>query len=177
MSSTRHLSAVWLGIRSIAWATLLPGFFGGYLPWRYFGLSHVELIPRSPLHLLGLMWMAVGMGLLTICIWQFARRGRGTLAPVDPPRQLVVGGPYRYIRNPMYLSVTAIILGEVLLVRSLLLLTYWAIWFIFVNLIVIGYEEPTLLQRYGDAYRQYTQTVGRWIPRLGSRRASNRGRQ
>ena len=108
--------------------------------------------------------------LLGACIWEFARSGRGTLAPVDPPCELVVGGLYRYVRNPMYLSVTMIVLGELLLTRSRSLLLYWARWFVGVNLFVIGYEEPTLRSRFGAAYERYTQEVGRWLPRLRSHR-------
>jgi protein-S-isoprenylcysteine O-methyltransferase Ste14 len=143
---------------------LLPGLFAGYLPWRYFGLAHVPLTLRNPFHVLGLIGIGFGVGLLAACIWQFAHSGRGTLAPIDPPTQLVVRGPYRYVRNPMYLSVTTIVLGEVLLTRSLTLLTYWAIWFAVVNLVVIGYEEPTLQRQFGASYEQYTRAVGRWIP-------------
>jgi protein-S-isoprenylcysteine O-methyltransferase Ste14 len=118
--------------------------------------------------LLGLAAIGIGIVLLGACIWEFARRGRGTLAPVDPPRELVVQGLYRYVRNPMYLSVTAIVLGEVLLTGSRPLLVYWAIWFVAVNLFVIGYEEPTLRRRFGPAYDRYRGTVGRWLPHLRS---------
>jgi protein-S-isoprenylcysteine O-methyltransferase Ste14 len=103
--------------------------------------------------------------LLGTCIWEFARRGRGTLAPVDPPKTLVVQGLYRYVRNPMYVSVTTIVLGEALLTGSRALLAYWAVWFLAVNLFVIGYEEPTLHRRFGPAYERYRATVGRWVPR------------
>ncbi|HJQ65124.1 MAG TPA: isoprenylcysteine carboxylmethyltransferase family protein [Gemmatimonadales bacterium] len=163
---------IWLAIRSIAWAALLPGFFAGYVPWRYFGLAHVQLTLRRPVHMLGLMGIGVGVVLLGSCIWQFAHSGRGTLAPLDPPRQLVVRGPYRYVRNPMYAAVTAIVLGEVLLTRTVALLTYWVIWFVCVNLFVIGYEEPTLHRQFGESYEQYTRTVGRWIPRRPDRLSS-----
>lgn len=172
MTRRHPLASVWLALRSIAWTAVLPGFFAGYVPWRYFGLAHVQLSLRSPTHLLGVICMACGVGLLAVCIWQFAHSGRGTLAPVDPPRQLVIRGPYRYVRNPMYLSVTTIVLGELLLTRSLALLTYWAIWFTAVNLFVIGYEEPSLRRQFGVSYERYTQTVGRWIPSLGSRGTS-----
>jgi protein-S-isoprenylcysteine O-methyltransferase Ste14 len=139
--------------------------FAGFLPWRYFGLSQVVVDPSSPRQWLGLAAIGTGVVLLGTCIWEFARRGRGTLAPVDPPTTLVVQGLYRYVRNPMYLSVTMIVLGEVLLTGSRLLLAYWAVWFLAVNLFVIGYEEPTLRRRFGAAYDRYRATVGRWVPR------------
>jgi protein-S-isoprenylcysteine O-methyltransferase Ste14 len=159
-------SAISLAVRSLAWTVLLPGLFAGYLPWRYFGLADVQVNLQNPLHLVGLLCIGLGVVLLGTCIWEFARTGRGTLAPVDPPRELVVRGLYRYVRNPMYLSVTVIVLGELLLTWSRPLLVYWALWFVAVNLFVIGYEEPTLRRRFGAAYERYTQRVGRWLPRF-----------
>jgi len=88
------------------------------------------------------------------------------LSPLDPPRELVVRGLYRYVRNPMYLSVTTIVLGEAMLTRSSALAVYWALWFGSANLFVIGYEEPTLRQLFGQSYEDYTRRVGRWIPKL-----------
>ena len=155
-----------LALRSLLWTVLLPGLFAGYLPWRYFGLAQVQLSVESPRHLLGLALAGIGSAVLFTCIWEFARSGRGTLSPVDPPRDLVVRGLYRYVRNPMYLSVTTIVLGEVLLTGSRPLLVYWAIWFAAVNLFVIGYEEPTLRRQFGESYARYTRAVPRWLPRF-----------
>lgn len=163
------MSSVWLGIRSIAWAALVPGLLAGYVPWRYFGLGQVDFSWLDPLDVLGLVFVGLGVGFLAICIWEFAHSGRGTLVPIDPPKHLVVRGLYRHVRNPMYLSVTAIVFGELLLTRSLALLIYWVIWFAAVNLFVIGYEEPTLRRQFGASYDRYTQTVGRWIPRFRTR--------
>lgn len=158
-----------LALRSLLWTLLLPGFFAGYVPWRFFGLAQVHLDFTNPLHVLGLVLVAAGALLLGACIWEFARRGRGTLAPVDPPRELVVQGLYRYVRNPMYLSVSLIVFGEVLLTRSGALFVYWVIWFVAVNLFVMFYEEPTLRRRFGDSYEHYTRRVGRWLPRMPRR--------
>jgi protein-S-isoprenylcysteine O-methyltransferase Ste14 len=169
MSPAPRLASVWLAIRSVAWAAVVPGVVAGYVPWKYFELSQVHLTPLDARHLLGLVGMGAGLALLAASIWQFARRGGGTLAPVDPPSQLVVRGPYRFVRNPMYLSVTTILLGEFLLTRSSALLAYWAIWFALVNLFVVGYEEPTLRRRFGASYERYTGRVGRWIPSFRSR--------
>ncbi|HTO72742.1 MAG TPA: isoprenylcysteine carboxylmethyltransferase family protein [Gemmatimonadales bacterium] len=165
MSRLPWLSPLWLAVRSLFWTALIPGVVAGFVPWRFFGVARVQLSLLNPLHLLALLFIGVGVGFLAACIWEFAHRGRGTLAPVDAPRQLVTQGPYRYVRNPMYLSVTAILLGEVLLTTSVALLTYWAVWFVAVNLIVIGLEEPTLRQQFGDSYEHYTRAVGRWVPR------------
>ena len=158
-----------LALRSLLWMILLPGFFAGFVPLRFFGLARVQLDLRNPVDLFGILAIGLGAGLLLACIWEFARSGRGTLSPVDPPRELVVRGLYRYVRNPMYLSVTMVVFGEVLLTGSRGLFLYWAIWFIGVNLFVMGYEEPTLRRRFGDSYDVYRRDVHRWIPKLPTR--------
>lgn len=162
-------SSAWLALRSLLWTILLPGFFAGYVPWRFFGLGQARFTWFSPANFLGLLCIGLGAVLLAACIVEFARSGRGTLSPVDPPCHLVVRGLYRYVRNPMYLSVTTIVLGEVLLTHSTALAFYWAIWFLGANLFVIGYEEPTLRRRFGASYDEYTEQVGRWIPRFRPR--------
>jgi protein-S-isoprenylcysteine O-methyltransferase Ste14 len=159
-------SSIGLFARSLLWTILFPGFFAGYVPWRYFGLDRVELDHLRATDAFGLIGIGVGALLLAASVLEFARRGRGTLSPVDPPRHLVVRGLYRYVRNPMYLSVTAIVLGEVLLSRSLALAIYWAIWLLAVNLFVLGYEEPTLRRQFGASYDEYCRQVGRWIPTI-----------
>lgn len=161
-------SSIWLWLRSLGWTLLVPGFVAGYVPWRFLGLSRVRLDLLNPLHLIGVVCIGLGAALLMACVWQFARTGRGTLAPVDAPRKLVVQGLYKYVRNPMYLSVATIGVGELLLAQSRALLVYWAVWFVVVNLFVIGYEEPTLRQRFGPSYDRYTHQVGRWLPKLRS---------
>jgi protein-S-isoprenylcysteine O-methyltransferase Ste14 len=152
---------------------MLPGLLAGYVPWRFFGLARVQVNWLNLLHVLGLTCTGLGVGLLAACIWEFARQGGGTLAPIDPPRHLVVRGLYRYVRNPMYLSVTTIVLGELLLTRSLALLTYWAVWFAVVNLFVMAYEEPTLRRQFGPSYERYSRTVPRWIPAFRPRGSSD----
>jgi protein-S-isoprenylcysteine O-methyltransferase Ste14 len=159
------MAAALLALRSLLWTVLLPGMVAGYVPWRYFGLSRDRINPSDPLHLLGLAAAACGAGLLAVCIFEFARSGRGTLSPVDPPRDLVVRGLYRYVRNPMYLAVTLILLGEAAMLRSGALIIYWACFFASANLFVILYEEPYLRSRFGASYEAYTKRVGRWIPR------------
>ena len=164
--------SVWLVLRSLLWTILLPGLFAGYVPWRYFGLGRARFDLFSAKHVLGGFCIGLGIVLLAACIFEFARSGRGTLSPVDPPRHLVVHGLYRYVRNPMYLSVTVIVLGEVLVSSSLALAVYWAIWFLGVNLFVMGYEEPTLRRQFGASYDEYSRQVGRWVPRFRFRETS-----
>ena len=160
------MRALSLFLRSLLWTLLLPGFFAGYLPWRYFGVRDVDFNWQDPVHLLAGVLIAVGASLLLACIFEFARRGRGTLSPVDPPKELVVQGLYRYVRNPMYLSVLTIVAGEIILTRSGALLVYWLSFFVAVNLFVMGYEEPYLRRQFGESYEKYTRAVGRWVPRF-----------
>lgn len=166
-----RLGGAWLAARSLFWSVILPGTVAGYLPWRYFGLSAVQLDFSEPLHLAGGLLFLTGALLLVLCIREFAVSGRGTLAPMDPPRELVVAGLYRYVRNPMYLSVATILLGELLLTRSTGLLLFASVWFVIVNLFVLGYEEPALRRRFGASYESYASRVGRWLPRLRNQEA------
>ena len=170
MNSVR--SAWTLGLRSLLWVILLPGVFAGFVPWRYFGLREVSFDSSDPVHWAGVIAIGLGVSLLGLCVWEFARTGRGTLSPADPPRVLVVQGLYRHVRNPMYVSVTLIVLGEVLLTRSRGLMIFWSIWFVVVNLFVILYEEPTLRRQFGPAYDHYAGAVGRWIPRVRAYRGT-----
>lgn len=165
-SPSSRLAGAWLAFKSLMWTALLPGFFAGFVPWRYFGLRAVDIDARNPVHWTGLLAVLLGAILLGTCIWEFARSGRGTLSPVDPPRDLIVQGLYRYVRNPMYLSVTLIVLGEALLAASPGLLVYWVVWFAATNLFVIAYEEPSLRRQFGSTYEHYTTAVRRWVPRL-----------
>ena len=157
-----------LALRSLLWTVLLPGMIAGYIPWRWFGISQVRPDLTNSLDLIGLIVIGIGAALLGTCIWEFASRGRGTLSPVDPPKELVVEGLYRYVRNPMYAAVSTILLGEALLARSTALLLYWAIFFTAANLFVMLYEEPALRRQFGDSYVRYQQRVGRCLPRKGA---------
>ena len=112
------------------------------------------------------MAIFIGGSMLVWCIWDFAKRGRGTLAPVDPPRQLVVQGLYRYVRNPMYVGALLALLGQAAFFKSVSLLWYAGAFFVCVHLFVVFYEEPTLARRFGSSYEQYRLTVNRWLPRI-----------
>jgi protein-S-isoprenylcysteine O-methyltransferase Ste14 len=168
MTAKALWSSVSLTLRSLLWTLLLPGAVAGYVPWRFFGLDRAAFRLAGPLDLIALLCILAGGALLVSCIVDFAVAGRGTLSPADPPRCLVVRGLYRYVRNPMYLSVTIIVLGEALLARSQSLTIYWAFWFLYANLFVMGYEEPALRRRFGASYEDYTQRVGRWVPKRRS---------
>ena len=117
---------------------------------------------------LGWIVVAVGAAIGLPCVWQFAWRGLGTPAPFDPPRRLVVTGPYRWVRNPMYIGMGIALLGEGIVYPNLTwtMLALAATLLIFVSVFIIGYEEPTLRRMFGTDYEAYTRSVRRWIPRL-----------
>jgi protein-S-isoprenylcysteine O-methyltransferase Ste14 len=119
--------------------------------------------------LLGLIPMFIGAGFYAWCAWDFVVTGRGTPAPLEPPKVLVARGLYRLVRNPMYVGVLLLIFGEALLFRSSLVLGYALLMFLIFHLFVIAYEEPTLRRMFGSSYEQYRMAVPRWIPGLGAR--------
>jgi protein-S-isoprenylcysteine O-methyltransferase Ste14 len=108
--------------------------------------------------------IALGGIAVLICDWDFATSGKGTPAPIDPPKKLVVRGLYRLVRNPMYVGVLAVLLGESLLFRSVCLPVLAAGFWLIFHLFVVLYEEPTLYRTFGSEYEAYCATVPRWIP-------------
>ena len=114
----------------------------------------------------GVLLLAVGLALFVASLSRFASEGHGTLAPWDPPRELVVRGPYRYVRNPMISGVLLVLLGEALVLRSRSHLL-WAFTFFAINAVYIPLlEEPDLEDRFGESYREYRRHVPRLLPRL-----------
>jgi protein-S-isoprenylcysteine O-methyltransferase Ste14 len=111
------------------------------------------------------LWLLGGVILLW-SFWNFLKEGRGTPAPIDPPKELVAVGFYRYVRNPMYVSVLAIILGHFLWFGYWNLLIYAIIVFVAFHTFVTYYEEPMLRNQFGKPYEDYLERVPRWIPRL-----------
>lgn len=121
----------------------------------------------SPRHA-GWIFATPGAAIVLACVWQFAWRWLGTPAPFDPPRHLVVSGPYRWVRNPMYLGMGIVLIGERLVfpnITRLMLVTALILWGA-VTIFVIAYEEPTLRGMFGADYETYCRHVHRWIPRL-----------
>jgi protein-S-isoprenylcysteine O-methyltransferase Ste14 len=100
------------------------------------------------------------------CAWDFATAGQGTPLPVDPPKKLVARGFYRWVRNPMYVGVLLLILGQAILFESLLLVGYGALLWLIFHLFIVYYEEPTLKRMFGSAYEQYCTAVPRWMPQV-----------
>jgi protein-S-isoprenylcysteine O-methyltransferase Ste14 len=154
-------------IVSLLWLLIAPGLIAVYLPWA---ITRWQVRPpflgTEATRWLGVLLILVGVPLLLEAFARFALQGRGTPAPVLPPERLVVFGLYRHVRNPMYVAVIALILGQALLLGDArLLLLAAVVWLVF-HLFVLLYEEPVLLRRYGADYEAYRAAVPRWIPRL-----------
>ena len=114
--------------------------------------------------------MATGAALALACVAVFAGEGRGTPAPFDAPRDFVAVGPYRWLRNPMYLGAKGVMLGYALVIGSIAVIGVVVVFSLLTHLFVLAYEEPTLERRFGDSYRVYKQTVNRWLPAAPARR-------
>jgi protein-S-isoprenylcysteine O-methyltransferase Ste14 len=156
-----------LALRVVLFTLLLPGTVLILIPWLLLrGQPALDLVLTEPPRLLGLVFMVAGGGALLTCIRDFAVSGRGTLAPVDPPRHLVRVGLYRYVRNPMYLGVLLVLVGEALFFESETLGFYAAIMALAYHLFVVLYEEPRLSSLFGEEYERYRRAVPRWVPRL-----------
>ncbi len=151
--------------RALAFTVLVPGTVLVVLPYYLFdGSASLQQLQRGPQVIAGGAVLLVGVGVYGRCLWEFVQKGRGIPAPVDHPKELVVTGLYRYVRNPMYLGVLAVLIGEVLILRSQALLVYAVIWLLVVHINVLVYEEPNLRARFGESYEQYCAHVRRWVP-------------
>ncbi|HEU4939070.1 MAG TPA: isoprenylcysteine carboxylmethyltransferase family protein [Vicinamibacterales bacterium] len=152
-----------LAFRSILFVFLIPGTVAGYIPFLILQSSADQLRPRASIGSgLAACLIALGAAVLLRCVWDFFAAGRGTLAPFDPPRHLVVSGLYRFTRNPMYNGVALVLIGEAWLFRSLALWKYAALVFVMFNVMVLAYEEPTLESQFGESFRIYKRAVPRW---------------
>jgi protein-S-isoprenylcysteine O-methyltransferase Ste14 len=152
-------------IRTLIFTIFIPGFWTAMMPywilprgarpdWRGAGAG-------------GWLLIAAGLALYFACaFWGFAVRGKGTPLPADPPKKLVVVGPYRIVRNPMYWSVAFVMLGEAAVFHSVALVDLAAVFFVGVNLFVLFFEEPGLRQKFGAEYEEYCRRTPRWLPRL-----------
>jgi protein-S-isoprenylcysteine O-methyltransferase Ste14 len=156
-----------LALRSLFFTLLIPGTVVVLIPYLIVSREGVSIHgPWTPQKVVGLGLMAVGAAILIRCIRDFAAKGRGTLAPIDPPKQLVVEGLFRYVRNPMYLGVLVLLVGQAAFFESLALLPYTGLWLAVVHLVVVLYEEPSLRHRFGEPYERYCRSVHRWLPTM-----------
>ena len=153
-------------IRTITYSALFIGLLLIYLPTRLLSWSGI-LRPATIAmpQIAGMVLSLLGAALALWCIFTFATVGRGTPAPFDPPRRLVDRGPYRLIRNPMYLGAGLALSGAALFYQSIPLLGYAGLFLVITHLFVVLYEEPTLRRTFPGDYEAYCLRVGRWWPK------------
>ena len=151
-------------VGTVVFLFLAPGVVAGVIPWLLTRWE-VERALWIPLRLAGGVILASSVGVLLHAFARFVVEGIGTPAPVAPTERLVIGGLYRYVRNPMYLAVVGAIVGQALLLGQLELLIYAGVMQLIFVAFVHWYEEPTLHKQFGDDYDNYRQAVPGWIPR------------
>jgi protein-S-isoprenylcysteine O-methyltransferase Ste14 len=158
---TRSLGPI---LKTILFTILVPGTVAVLVPSWLVGVFH---LPKSgALTSLGAAIFLVGAAIYFRCAWEFAVRGLGTPAPIAPTKFLVTTALHRYVRNPMYIGVFTVLVGEAVAFRSVVLFGYAALFCVPVQLFVVFYEEPTLRRQFGESYEEYRQSVPRWIPRF-----------
>ena len=154
----------WLG--TVVFLVVAPGVVAGLVPWLITGWRQPAAWgPPVLIWVVSLLLILPGVWLLLDAFVRFARAS-GTPAPVAPTQRLVVVGPYRFVRNPMYLAVVSIILGQAVLFGNGWVLVWGVAVATAVALFVYGYEQPTLQRDYGDEYARYCANVPAWVPRL-----------
>ena len=152
--------------RAVIYATLFIGLVLIFVPSRVLSSSGV-LAPKTIglWQATGILLAVAGAALAVSCIVAFALVGKGTPAPFDPPRRLVVRGLYRYVRNPMYIGAGLAMTGAALFYQSFALFAYVGVFFLVSHLFVAAYEEPTLRRSFGNDYEAYCDEVRRWWPK------------
>jgi len=156
-------------VRALTYAALFIGFFLVFVPQRILHATGIVRPPWiGPAQMAGLELVALGGGLAVWCVVTFALVGKGTPAPFDPPRKLVIAGPYRWVRNPMYIGAGLVLVGTALFYRSEALAAFAAAFWVVVHAFVVLYEEPTLERTFGAQYSDYRNAVHRWLPKWHS---------
>jgi protein-S-isoprenylcysteine O-methyltransferase Ste14 len=154
-------------VRAVTYAVLFIGFVLVFVPARVLFQAGISRPPAFGVsQVAGILVGGLGAVAAVWCILTFALVGKGTPAPFDPPRRLVVRGPYRYVRNPMYFGAAFALAGAALVYESLALLGYVVIFLLVTHLFVVWYEEPALRNNFGAEYTAYCLRVSRWRPRL-----------
>ena len=148
-------------VRNLLFTVVVPGLGGAWVPWWI--LTRDGRTP-APAAWEAIPVIAASAALYLWCVWNFAAVGRGTPGPWDAPSRFVAAGPYRWVRNPIYIAALVVVLGEAWLFMSPRLLAYAGAMAIFFHLFVTGYEEPALSRRFSSTYAPYQRMVPRWIP-------------
>jgi len=151
-------------LKSLLFFILAPGMVAGAIPLALFRTG--AQTQTGFLSYLAIPLWLIGTATLLWCFWDFLVKGRGTPAPIDPPKELVVSGLYNFVRNPMYVGVFLVIIGHFLWFGFWNLLSYAVVVSITFHTFVTLYEEPNLKKRFGAAYQDYLRRVPRWIPKF-----------
>jgi protein-S-isoprenylcysteine O-methyltransferase Ste14 len=152
-------------VRTIVYASLFIALILIYVPAQLLSSSGiVRPETMGTPQIISMFIGAFGAIIALWCVFTFAFVGKGTPAPFDPPRQLVIRGPYRFVRNPMYLGAGLALASAALFYQSWPILVYTAVFFLATHFFVLGYEEPTLRKTFGQAYDTYCRQVKRWWP-------------
>ncbi len=152
--------------KTLIFTLFVPGVFLVLVPYLLLSsFGDRFALDVGVIRYIGLIPMLCGILVYIRCVWSFVSVGKGTPIPSDPPKTLVVQGLYRYMRNPMYVGVLFLLIGEAIFFASLVLTFYAVIVFVWFHVFVVFYEEPTLRKKFGDSYRKYCESVPRWIPR------------
>jgi len=151
-----------VALKTLIFSILVPGTVAGIIPWLLLQQSWELAFPS--IWLVGFLPLVLGVALYFWCAGAFTFIGKGTPAPIDAPKFLVKEGPYHLVRNPMYIAVLSIVIGQAILFHSLLLVGYALLVWILVHLFVVFVEESSLRYQFGESYETYLRTVPRWIP-------------
>jgi protein-S-isoprenylcysteine O-methyltransferase Ste14 len=155
-------------VGSALFFVLAPGVVVGLIPWLLTRWQAHGSLPYywGPVRVIGMILLLAGLVVLVGAFARFVMEGFGTPAPVAAPERLVVGGVYRYVRNPMYVAILAAIVGQALILGRFGLLLYATVLWLITAAFVRFYEEPTLTRRFGADYEAYRRAVPAWWPRL-----------
>ena len=151
-------------IKSLLFLIFIPGMVAGFIPLNL--LRFGAQMGFGTFSYMAFPFWVFGTIVLLWCFWDFAKKGLGTPAPIDPPKNLVVSGLYRFVRNPMYVGVLLVITGHFLWFGYWILLPYGGLFFLATHSFVTLYEEPFLRKQFGAEYEAYLREVPRWIPRI-----------
>src|SRR4029434_6982754 len=170
----QKLVNVFVLVRAVTYAALFIGFVLVYLPGRFLSWSGIVApATTGALQAAGMIMVTIGTVIALWCVFTFVFIGKGTPAPFDPPRILVIRGPYRFVRNPMYIGAGMTLAGAALYYESVSLSIYAALFFLITHLFVVLYEEPTLRRTFGNEYEAYCRCVNRWWLSFNTRRQNN----
>src|SRR5579859_1937304 len=165
MSRTSQIT--WILFKTLLFTIFVPGAVGVLIPYELAGATDLHIVKTAPTRLfVSSLLFFVGAAIYLWCAWDFSVKGLGTPAPIGAPKYLVVNGLYRFVRNPMYVGVACVILGQAIAWSSVAILYYMAFFLACVNLFIVFYEEPHLRKIFGEQYEDYCRNVPRWIPRL-----------